>query len=234
MSGRARTGYAGRLLTFIATVTLVLWLGTTSAAHAARPGPHEPMRDVEETGQPGLLGLTSSVLPLQIPWLEPGDSFSWQIGLRLTEQPVADGTLDFIPYGGLTQQRAGYRLVAKRCETQWTGQSGTNAELECPSGEVTLLADALLETGPAARIPIGSVAASTSPHILFTLSLPDQGASAGPFTFALGFTVIGDETMRNNSLPDTGFAAVGVLIAAVALLAAGLFARLAGRRTGKS
>jgi hypothetical protein len=57
---------------------------------------------------------------------------------------------------------------------------------------------------------------------------------AGPFTFALGFTVIGDETTSPDSLPTTGFAVVGSLAVAVVLLGAGLLAKSIGRKAGKS
>jgi hypothetical protein len=235
MSSAVRSGCAKKLGRFIAAVTVALCFGTTSTAHAAPSGVFEPMRDVAETGQPGLLSLTSSVLPLKIPWLGPGDTFSWQIGLRLTEQPVANGTLEFIPYGRLVQPGTGYRLTAQRCETQWAGQSGSNAELSCAPGAKILLADALLEAGPTARIPFGDVAGSTSPHILFTLALPEGSAASGSFSFALGFTVVGDEAAMDDSLPHTGLTGVGALGAAGALLGAGLLIRLAGsRRAGKS
>lgn len=217
----------------LAACAVALWLGVTSPAHAVPAEFHEPMHAVPETGQAGLLSLTSSVLPLEIPWLEPGDTFSWQIGLHLIDKPVADGTLQFIPYGGLMQPNAGYRLTAQRCETQWTGQSGTGGELGCASAASILLADSPLQLGPTAWIPFGDVATLTSPHILFTLSLPDEGSVAGPFTFALGFTVLGDETEMRNDLADTGFAVAGPLAATVILLGAGLLAKLSGRRAGK-
>lgn len=216
--------------TILAVLALALWLGTASAAHAAPLEFYEPMDDVPETGQAGLLGLTSSAYPLDIPWLEPGEAFSWQIGLHLTEQPIAAGTLEFIPYEGLVQQGAGYRLTAQRCETQWTGQSGSGSPMKCASEVTTLLADSPLGAGPTARIPFGSVAASERPHILFTLALPKDSAVTGPFTFALGFTVMGDEAVTPNRLPDTGFAVVGTLSAALLLLGAGVAAKFSRRR----
>ncbi|AUZ35687.1 hypothetical protein C3B78_15350 [Arthrobacter sp. PGP41] len=226
---RRRAGQLGRLL---AAVALGLGLGVTPAAYAAPADSYEPMRDVQETGQQGLLSLTSSVHPMQIPWLEPGDTFSWQIGLHLSDQPVADGNLEFIPIGGLLQPNTGYRLTAKRCESQWTGQSGTDAELECAAEARTLLADALLEAGPTARIPLGDVAASASPYILFTLTRPDESAVSGPFTFALGFTVMGDEAARDSSLPDTGFSGPLALTAGAVLVGAGVLTRLVRRKAG--
>ncbi|WP_309107120.1 hypothetical protein [Arthrobacter sp.] len=229
-----RSGYSATMGTLLVTFAVALWIGTNSAAHAAPLTVHEPMQDVPETGQAGLLSLTSSFLPLEIPWLQPGDTFSWQIGLHLKDQAVADGTLEFIPYGGLMQPRAGYRLTAQRCESQWSGQSGTRGELKCASGATVLLADSPLQSGPTAQIPFGDVAASTSPHILFTLSLPEGGAAAGPFAFALGFTVMGDEASRRSELPETGFAVAGALATGVALLGAGLFAKVTGRRAAKS
>jgi hypothetical protein len=228
------SGVVRKLGRLLAPCAVAVWLLTTAATgHAVPSGFQEQMQDVPETGQAGLLSLTSSVLPLEIPWLEPGDSFSWQIGLRMSDQLVGDGALEFIPYDGLLNANGGYRLTVQHCETQWTGQSGTNAELTCASGARILLADSPLQLGPTPRIPIGEVATSKSAHILFTLSLPEEGAPREPFTFALGFTVLGDEAAGNYGLPDTGFSGVGVLTAAVVLLGVGLFATLAGRRAGK-
>jgi hypothetical protein len=191
------------------------------------------MLDVAETGQPGLLSLTSSVHPLEIPWLEAGNSFSWQMGLNLTGQPIANGSLEFIPEGGLIDVTADYRLTAQRCETQWTGHSGPGGELSCPSMVTTLLVDEPLQAGPTASIPFGDVSASGSPHVLFTLSVPEEAAVAGPFTFALGFTVMGDESATPGSLPATGSAIAGALAAGTILLGAGLLAKLGYRRAGR-
>ena len=209
---------------------LAVTLCTASAAQAAPAGVNEPMHAVPETGTLGLLSLTSSIVPLQIPWLMPGDTFSWQIGLHLKDQPVADGSLEFIPDGGLIHPGTGYRLTAERCETQWTGKSGTNAELTCASGAETLMDGSILQMGPTARLGFGEIPAAPSPHIRFTLSLPEQTASSGPFTFALGFTAMGDEALAETQLPHTGFAAIGLLAAAFILLAAGFLARVAGRK----
>ncbi|HKS02336.1 MAG TPA: hypothetical protein VJS86_11715, partial [Arthrobacter sp.] len=52
----------------------------------------EDLVPVPETGAPGLLSLSSSVYPLTLPVLEPDESFSWQIGLTMTE-PTAASTL---------------------------------------------------------------------------------------------------------------------------------------------
>lgn len=209
---------------------LAVLLSTASAAQAAPATINEPMHAVPETGTLGLLSLTSSVVPLEIPWLMPGDTFSWQIGLHLKDQPVADGSLEFIPDGGLIHPGTGYRLTAQRCETQWSGLSGTNAELTCASGARTLMAGSILQMGPTARLGFGEIPAAPSPHIRFTLSLPEQTASSGPFTFALGFTAMGDEAKAETQMPHTGFAAIGLLAAAFILLAAGFLAKVAGRK----
>lgn len=128
-----------------------------------------------------------------------------------------------------------YRLTAQRCETQWTGHSGPGRNLSCPSTVTTLLLDEPLQAGPTARIPFGDLSASASPHILFTLTVPEEAAVAGPFTFALGFTVMGngDETARPSSLPVTGSAIAGALAAGTMLLGAGLLARSSWRRAGR-
>lgn len=225
---------AGRVVAALACAGVMLCSATGPVAQAAPPEFQEPMLEVPETGHPGLLGLTSSVHPLEIPWLEAGDTFSWQIGLHLTEQSLADGSLEFIPYEGLIDVTTDYRLTALRCETQWTGQSGSGRELSCSSKTTTLLVDHPLRLGPTAHIPFGDVPAAGSPHILFTLSVPEKAAVAGPFTFALGFTVSGDEAARQPDLPVTGFAIAGALAAGVMLLGAGLLAKLIGRRAGRT
>jgi hypothetical protein len=214
----------------LSVCALAIMLSTASAAQAAPATVSEPMHAVPETGTLGLLSLTSSIVPLDIPWLMPGDTFSWQIGLHLKDQPLADGSLEFIPDGGLIHPGTGYQLTAQRCETQWSGKSGTNAELTCASGARTLMAGSILQMGPAARLGIGEIPAAQSPHILFTLSLPEQTASSGPFTFALGVTAMGNEALADTNMPHTGFATIGLLSAAFSLLAAGFLAKVAGRK----
>ncbi|MDQ0731109.1 hypothetical protein [Arthrobacter sp. B1I2] len=211
-----------------------LCLGPPSAAAAAPPDVFEPMVEVVENGHPGLLSLTSSVSPLAIAWLNPGDSFSWQIGLHLTGQSAANGFLEFIPQGGLTQPGTGYVLTAQRCETQWTGHSGPDSNLSCASGARTLMTDVALEDEPTARVPLGDVIAGTNEHILFTLTRPHGSKTADSFTFALGVTVMGEDPTNDSALPDTGIGNRGLLAAAAALLGAGLIAVLLGRRAGKT
>src|SRR5688500_7963757 len=106
MIAGVRRRLAGQGLALLAAACLcALQLGgaATASADSGVSTTHtkEPMQDVTETGMPGLLSLRSSVLPLQVPWLAPGDSFSWQIGLHLRDQPVGDAALEFIPEGGL-------------------------------------------------------------------------------------------------------------------------------------
>lgn len=241
---RVKAPVGGRPLAVVLMTLGILWSGHVPAVQAALSESYEPMQAVTETGHPGLLSLTSSVQPLRIPWLEPGDSFTWQIGLHLADQPLGGGTLEFIPAGSLLSPDAGYLLTAKRCETQWAGTSGTGKELACASGATTLLDEAPMEAGATPRIPLGNVTSDTSPHVLFTLSLPEQTLpeAALPekslpkdgFTFALGFTVMGDDAAGSNKLAKTGLAAAGFLAVAVLLLGAGLIVKLAGRSVGKS
>jgi LPXTG-motif cell wall-anchored protein len=214
---------------------MALCLGPASGASAAPADDGEPMVQVAENGRPGLLSLTSSVFPLTIPALSPGESFSWQIGLHLTDQPAAGGSLEFIPHGALMQPEAGYVLTAQGCETQWTGQSGTGSQLGCTTGARALVTEVALEHGPTARIPVGNITVGTSPHILFTLTRSKGSAIAAPYTFALGFTVMGDDQMRDsNALPSTGAATTGLLAAAGALAGAGAIAMILGRKEGNT
>ena len=74
----------------VLTLTVVASPGAALAA--------EDLVPVPETGAPGLLSLSSSVYPLTLPVLEPDESFSWQIGLTMTE-PVATATLQVTAAG---------------------------------------------------------------------------------------------------------------------------------------
>lgn len=214
---------------------MALCLSPASGASAAPPDDGESMVQVAENGSPGLLSLTSSVFPLRIPPLSPGESFSWQIGLHLTDQPASEGSLEFIPHGALMQPEAGYVLTAQRCEAQWTGHSGPGSQLGCTTGARALINEVALDQGPTARIPVGNITAGTAPHIRFTLTRAKGSATAEPYTFALGFTVMGDDpTMDRNALPNTGTAAVGLLAAAGALAGAGAIAVFLGRKEGKT
>ncbi|TLM70918.1 hypothetical protein [Pseudarthrobacter sp. NamB4] len=214
-----------------AGMAAALLLSSAATGHGALRNDREHMREISETGQPGLLSLTSSVLPLEIPWLKPGDSFSWQIGLHLAEQPLADGSVEFIPFGGLVQPATNYLLTARRCEKQWAGQSGTNASMACASGAKIVLSDFPLGSGATAKVPLGDITASAAPHILFTLSLPKEAFPGDPFTFAIGFTALGDDyPARQDGLAETGGRVSGFLTAAAALLGAGLYVTLRGRR----
>lgn len=219
----------GRFSSAVAVVAVSLFIGAGSAGAAPLPDPPEPMFAIAENGQPGLLSLTSSVAPLEIPWLEPGGSFSWQVGLNLADQREGDGFLDFIPYGGLTQAGSGFQLTAQRCQTQWTGHSGTGSALSCPSGATTPISEATLEDGPTARVPVGEVIAGTNPHIRFTLTRTSGSGSADSFTFALGITAMGKEAAAPGALPNTGTALAGILGASVSLLGAGLLITRLGR-----
>lgn len=218
----------------VAVAAIAMGLGAGPSVAAVPLDFQEPTESIDENGQPGLLSLTSSVLPLQIPQLEPGESFNWQIGLHLTGQPAANGSLEFIPYGGLMRPDTQYLLTAQRCETQWTGRSGVGTTLGCASGAETLMADVVISGGATPQIPLGDVVTGTSPHILFTMTRPLGSAPANAFTFALGFTVMGDDITKDNStLPYTGSASGSLLAAAAAILGAGLMAVLFGRRKGK-
>ena len=73
---------------------VLLAMGATQGAAVAA----EDLVPVPETGTPGLLSLSSSVYPLTLPVLGPAESFSWQIGLTLTE-PAATSSLQVTAAG---------------------------------------------------------------------------------------------------------------------------------------
>jgi hypothetical protein len=218
-----------RRLVMVCVAALLFLAAAVAPAFAARL--HEPMNPVPETGQPGLLGLTSSVYPLKVPALGPGDHFSWQIGVHLEDQSPGDGSLELVADGALAVPGHGYELTARRCATQWSGTSGTNAEMTCSSDAIPLGADLLQMQS--ARIDLGDLEASRTPYVLFTLSLPENASSAGPFTFGLGFSAMGDEDGREDNLADTGLAATGLLSAALFAVIAGFGLHALGRKRSR-
>jgi LPXTG-motif cell wall-anchored protein len=207
-----------------AAVLLLLLSGAGTAAAA------DPVLPLPETGGEGMLRLTSSVYPLDIPHLTPGQSFSWQVGVVLEGPENASATVEVQATGSLAAGPNAYRITARSCPVQWQGTSGKDAAMSCPAEERRILAAESFSAAGTLRYPLGSFTAADEPWVLFSLE-GSRSASpdAGSLKFGIGVVAGGDESSRN-PLARTGAEVLGYLGAGIALIAAGTGVLLARRR----
>ena len=172
---------------------------------AAGPGTAlaaEDLVPVPETGAPGLLSLSSSVYPLTLPVLEPGGSFSWQIGLTMTE-PTAASMLQ-VTAGGEMAGTDRYVVAVEECAVRWQGTSGLNGSLSCPSGSISKIAPTTLAAlRQDVQVPLSDLRAGTASFLRFTLSRPASSAESGGTSLMLGIGVSAmGESAGGASFPD--------------------------------
>jgi hypothetical protein len=169
---------------------LVAMAATQAAAVAA-----EDLVPVPETGAPGLLSLSSSVYPLTLPVLEPAESFSWQIGLTMTE-PTASSMLQVTAAGEIAGTDR-YVVSVEECSVQWEGASGLNENLSCPSGSISRIPSTTLAAlRQDVQIPLNKLSAGTTSFLRFTLARPAGPAEAGgsSLTLGIGVSATGEDT----------------------------------------
>jgi LPXTG-motif cell wall-anchored protein len=207
-----------------ASVLLLLLFGADAAAAA------DPVLPLPETGGEGMLRLTSSVYPLDIPHLTAGQSFGWQVGVVLDGPESASATVEVQAAGSLAAGPDAYRITARSCPVQWQGTSGRDAAMSCPAEERPILAAESFSAAGTLRYPLGSFTAADEPWLLFTLEgPPSAGLDAGSLRFGIGVVAGGDESSRN-PLARTGAEILGYVGAGIALVAAGAGVLLARRR----
>ncbi|WP_307030379.1 hypothetical protein [Arthrobacter globiformis] len=204
---------------------LLAGAGPAAAADAVLPVP--------ETGGEGMLRLTSSVYPLDLPALSAGQSFSWQVGVVLDGPASASATVQLQAAGSLAAGPGAYRVSARSCPMQWQGTSGNNARLSCPAGERRILSADSFAAAGTFSYPLGSFTTADAPWVLFTLERPgsagfEPGPDTGTLKFGIGVVAGGDET-STQPLATTGAQILGYLGAGIVLAAAGA-AVLLGRR----
>lgn len=178
----------------VLTLTVVASPGAALAAEGLVPVP--------ETGAPGLLSLSSSVYPLTLPVLEPDESFSWQIGLTMTE-PVATATLQVTAAGEIAGTDR-YLVTVEECAVQWQGTSELNGSLSCPSGAISRIPSTTLAAlRQDVQVPLSDLGTGTTSFLRFTLARPAGSAEPGGTSLTLG---IGVSTMGESdggaSFPD--------------------------------
>lgn len=213
---------AGSTALFIFLSILVAGASPAAASDQVLPVP--------ETGGLGLLRLTSSVYPLDLPPLAPGESFSWQIGVILDGPVSASATVQLLASGALASGPGAYRVTARSCPVQWRGTSGTNARLSCPGQEQPVLAADSFSAADSISYPLGSFTGSNEPWVLFNLERPAGAASgAESLNFGIGVVAGGEET-SSGSLAATGTHILGFAAAGLVLAATGAAVLLSRRR----
>ena len=180
----------------LAAACLVLSLMGQNQALAA-----DPALPVPQTGGDGMLRLTSSVYPLDIPQLGPGDSFSWQVGAVLDGPPSATATLELQGSGSLAAGPDAYSITAHSCPVQWTGTSGKNATLLCGPGARQIAAVDSFESGGGVAYPLGRFTTADQPWVLFRLERP-AGATGTDGTLAFGIGIVAGDDDGGTSPPS--------------------------------
>jgi hypothetical protein len=158
---------------------------------------------IPETGEPGLLSLSSSVYPLKFPTLAPTDTFSWQIGVSLSGHASAATTLQLTAAGLLA---AGHRISVEECASPWQGTSGRNQVLECDGGAfLRVPATSLTALNRDVRIQLRDLQAGTPHYLMFRLERPAGTVLPADGTLLLGIGVSAggdDEEVVPPSRPD--------------------------------
>lgn len=191
-----------------------------------------------------MLRLTSSVYPLDLPPLSPGQSFSWQVGVVLDGPTSASATVQLQASGSLATGPGAYRVTARSCPMQWQGTSGIDARMNCPGGGRRILSADSFSAAGTFSYPLGSFTTADAPWVLFTLErpttmapVPEPGPDAATLKFGIGVVAGGDETSPTQldapltgPLATTGAQILGYIGAAILLVAAGAGVLLARRR----
>lgn len=220
MMGRERC----RSAVLAAAVLLLLQAGAGAATA-------DPVVPVPETGGEGMLRLTSSVYPLDIPPLSAGESFSWQVGVLLDGPKSASATLQVQAAGSLAEGPGAYRITARSCPVQWLGTSGRNASMSCPVAERRILAAESFSAAGPLSYPVGDFTARDAPWVLFSLERPPTaGPEAGTLNFGIGVVAGGGDEPAGQPLAYTGADVLGYVAGGLALAAAGAGILLARRR----
>lgn len=193
----------------------------------------DPVWPVPQTGGEGMLLLTSSVYPLDIPFLGPGESFSWQVGAVLDGPESATATVELQGSGSLSSGPEAYTVTAQSCPVQWSGTSGKNATMLCGPGARQILAADTFSSGGSTAYPLGRFTNADQPWVLFRLERPATATGAdGTLAFGIGIVAgDGDTTPRAADLAVTGANIVAYLVGAAGLALLGAFLIRFGRVT---
>lgn len=156
-----------------------------------------PMTPVPTTGASGPLSLRTSVWPLVIPSLAPGESFSWQVGAALTGVDRGDLSLGVVSGGSRATDPDGYLIAVQACPHPWVSADGMGTTPTCPDGGTPVLARQPLAQLPAdLPSPIGTMTPEQPWYLSVTLALPDtsrQDPRTGSLVIGLQVMAMGDD-----------------------------------------
>ncbi|WP_083360701.1 hypothetical protein [Arthrobacter alpinus] len=220
-------------------VLLAVAASTAGGVYGATAASAEILVPVPETGASGMLSLSSSVYPLTFPALDPGDVFSFQIGVGLSGANKGTASLQIAATGSLAQA-GGYTMQIQECASLWDGTSGINQDLGCASGATTVIpAQPIAGVDQAIKLPLSDLTAKPSKYLLVKLQRPAT-ATALPLdsTLNLGIGVFGfgddPAAVDEEHLATTGSRIQPFLWAGGVLLVAGAGVVVAHKRKGRT
>ena len=179
-----------------------------------------PMTPVPTTGASGPLSLRTSVWPLVIPSLAPGESFSWQLGAALTGVDRGELSLGVVSGGSRATDPDGYLIAVQACPQPWGSADGMGTTPTCPDGGTPVLARQPLAQLPAdLASPIGTMSPEQPWYLSVTLALANssrQDPRTGSLVIGLQVMAMGDDgtPLGGSGIgtgSDPGAGAAGVL-----------------------
>lgn len=226
-------------LRWLCWTLLTLACSAIWGTHGATKASAEALIPVPETGAPGMVSLLSSVYPLTFPALNPGDSFSFQLGVNLSDASQGQGFLQLAATGSLAQA-GGYSIHIAECDSLWQGSSGVSQSLTCETDSSNIIsAQPITGVDQAIKLPLSDLKAGISRYLLVTLQRPAVATAlpADPaLNLGIGVFGFGDDPAAadEDRLATTGARLKPFLWGGGALLVAGVGVAAAHQRKGHS
>ncbi|MBM9466030.1 hypothetical protein [Nakamurella leprariae] len=181
------------------TMTLALGIADPAAADAV-------FVPIPETGADGELMLGSSLYPLDIPSLSPGQSFSWQIRASVSDEvDIGSLEMEVDASGSRAVDDDGYFLTLEVCDQPWLSVDGLNATPACPGARTEAVRRvSLAEHTGEDGVDLPPVAPDRPAYVAFVLDLPGDSAQRpdeGKLDLSIRVTAEGDDPQDTGS-PD--------------------------------
>ncbi len=220
-AGSGRSAIVTMTMTMTMTMAAVL-MAAVLTGWSAPPAAADslPMTPVPTTGASGPLSLRTSVWPLVIPSLAPGESFSWQLGAALTGVDRGELSLGVVSGGSRATDPDGYLIDVQACPHPWASADGMGTTPTCPDGGTPVLArQPLAQLHADLPSPIGTMTPDQPWYLSVTLALPDtsrQDPRTGSLVIGLQVMAMGDDgtPLGGSGIgtgSDPGAGAAGVL-----------------------
>lgn len=224
-----------KVLRLLCGVLLVVAGSAAVGVYVAPGASAEALVPVPETGSAGLLSLSSSVYPLTFPALNPGDAFSFQLGVALSGESEGKAFLQIAATGNLAQT-GGYSIQVQECASLWQGTSGINEDLNCGTGATNVIsAQPITGVDQAIKLPLSDLRAKPSQYLLVILQRPVTATAlpSDPYLhLGIGVFGFGDDpsAVDKGPLASTGASIQPFLWAGGLLLMAGAGVAVAHKR----